>query len=150
MGLFSQDSSASKKYIEEDGIEGWVGFACSRWFTCWLSWSLSCHHCGYNLHAMYFWIPTCMHLELVSIGVCSLWTMRGCLPYSSCIFAGKICTMHRVKMGNFGFCLAILIQSLVYGWSASYLYYIISFLSWYLHWFHGLRRNKLIVYGKSF
>lgn len=24
---------------------------------------------------------TCMHLELISIGVCSLWTMRGWLPY---------------------------------------------------------------------
>lgn len=41
-------------HIEGDGSESWVGIACSRWFTCWLSWSWSCHRCGYNLHDMYF------------------------------------------------------------------------------------------------
>ena len=29
-----------------------------------------------------FPVSTCMHLKLISIGVCRLWAMRGCSPYS--------------------------------------------------------------------
>lgn len=77
-------------------------------------------------HVLFQFPPACISswFQLVSAG-CGPWGVV--LLILSCIFAGRICSMYRVKMGNFGSCLAIVIQRLDNGCSTAYWYHIILF-----------------------
>ena len=77
-------------------------------------------------HVLFQFPPACISswFQLVSAG-CGPWGVV--LLILSCIFAGRICSMYRVKMGNFGSCLAIVIKRLDNGCSTAYWYHIILF-----------------------